>query len=275
MSVPRTKRSLLSTVIASASAKMRKLGSVIAACSARSSSSRVGEHGRILDGHQPVVDAFRNRVPGHRVVHQPAGDVDFAHRAARPRNDLGGQHGADAQLLADRDQHRVDAGRVGGRQLGQVADAHQHLGVRIAPPRLGVALERRHEAHGRSARGSDRSDNGTPQRVQLLEAGLERVERPPRSGTTTTRAPRCRRDRCATSMFEPLTLSTSSAPASTAVRISSGSKRVDADPHAGVHELADDVAEGGKREPRRAADVDDVGAGGAEVLGLASRSPRA
>ncbi len=46
---------------------------------------------------------------------------------------------------------------------------------------------------------------------------------PPRSGTTTTRAPVPARSR-ATSMFEPFTLSTSSAPAATAVRISSGSK---------------------------------------------------
>ena len=42
---------------------------------------------------------------------------------------------------------------------------------------------------------------------------------------------------------------------------------VDADPHAGGAELAHDVAQRGKGHARGAADVDDVGAAGAEVLG--------
>ncbi len=79
-------------------------------------------------------------------------------------------------------------------------------------------------------------------------------------------------------MLEPLTLSTSSAPASTAARISPGSKRIHADSHAGGHQLAYDVAERGECETRRAADVDDVGARLAVALGLASngvaREPR-
>ena len=72
-------------------------------------------------------------------------------------------------------------------------------------------------------------------------------------------------------MFEPLTLSTSSAPASTAVRISPGSKVSTLTRMPAAAQLAHDVAERGKGEPGRAADVDDVGAG----LRGSSRPPRA
>jgi hypothetical protein len=47
----------------------------------------------------------------------------------RPPDDLGGQHRADADLLAETDQQCGDPGRVGLRQLGQIPDPHQHLGV--------------------------------------------------------------------------------------------------------------------------------------------------
>ena len=43
-------------------------------------------------------------------------------------------------------EHHVDAGRVDVGQLGQVADAHHHLGVRVAAPHFEVAAERRGEA---------------------------------------------------------------------------------------------------------------------------------
>ena len=101
---------------------------------------------RILHRDEPVVDALGHGLLRHRVVHEPARDVDLAHRAARPGDHLGREHGANAELLADGDEQRVDAGGVGGGELGDVADAHQHLGVGIAPARLGVALERGHEA---------------------------------------------------------------------------------------------------------------------------------
>ena len=51
------------------------------------------------------------------------------------------QHAADADLLAEAQQHDVDAGRIHVGQLGQVADAHQHLGVGIAAAHLQVAAQ--------------------------------------------------------------------------------------------------------------------------------------
>ena len=76
-------------------------------------------------------------------------------------------------------------------------------------------------------------------------------------------------------MFEPLTLSTSSAPAATAVRISSGSKVSTLTRMPAADQLAHDVAEGRKRQAGSAADVDDVGAGRAEVVGGVPNARRA
>ena len=71
---------------------------------------------------------------------------------------------------------RVDAGGVRRGELGQVADAHEHLGIGIAAPDLGVALERRHEAVPIGSRiGSIRY--GTPAASSAASVGLERVER--------------------------------------------------------------------------------------------------
>ena len=97
---------------------------------------RVAEHDRILHGDEPLVHALGDRVLRHRVVHQPPGDVHFTHGAARPGNDFGREHGANAQLLAHGNQQRVHAGRIRRGQLGEIADPHQHLGRRPPPPAL-------------------------------------------------------------------------------------------------------------------------------------------
>src|SRR5438045_75653 len=43
---------------------------------------------------------------------QPASQVQFLNRAAAPVDDLRGQHTTNAQLLAEAEQHDVDAGRI-------------------------------------------------------------------------------------------------------------------------------------------------------------------
>ena len=104
--------------------------------------------------------------------------------------------------------------------------------------------------------------------VQRLERRRQRVERAAQLGHGHHARARCPSDRLATSRLEPFTLSTSSAPAATAVRISAASKRVDADAHArrpparGPRRRAPGYSQAG-----RAADVDDVGAGFAKRLG--------
>ena len=54
--------------------------------------------------YQPRLDMFGQGFVGHRVIHQPPGEVAFPHTAAGPVNDLGGQHRADARLLAKAEQ---------------------------------------------------------------------------------------------------------------------------------------------------------------------------
>ena len=80
------------------------------------------------------------------MVHQPPGQVQLADAAAAPVDDLGGQHAADAEFLAEAEQQHVDPGRVHVGQLGQVADAHQHLGLGIAAAHFQVAAQRGREA---------------------------------------------------------------------------------------------------------------------------------
>ena len=119
---------------------------------------------------------------------------------------------------------------------------------------------------------------GTPAVVERLEAwGRGCRAGRPSSGTTTTRAPLPARSGT-TSRFERLTLSTSSAPALDGGANLPRVERVDAHAHARAHELAHHVGELRERAAGRAADVDDVGAGGTERLGrgaqLAPRQPR-
>ena len=201
---------------------MRKLGSVMSAWSARSSASEY-EDDRVLERHQPVVHALRDRSPRQRVVHQPTGDIDLAYGAAGPRDHLGRQHGANAELLTGGNEERVDSGGVGRGQLREIANAHQHLGVWKSPPDFGVPFERCHEPEADRLQDRDRSGTFTPQRSSVSSVGSSVSSGPPRSGRTTTRAPVPARSR-ATSMFDRFTLRTSSAPACTAARISRASK---------------------------------------------------
>ena len=113
---------------------------------------------------------------GDGVMHESARDVDLAHGAVRPVDHLRREHGANAELLADGDEDRVDAGGIGRRELGDVADPHHHLGVGPAPSRLGVALERGHEAEADGL--DDRIDEKRNfQFRQQLERRHDRVER--------------------------------------------------------------------------------------------------
>ena len=78
--------------------------------------------------------------------HDAAREIVLLDGAARMRAHLHHQHVADVQLRGDAQQHRGDAGRVGVGQLGQIAGAHQHLGLGPLAAQLGVALERGGEA---------------------------------------------------------------------------------------------------------------------------------
>ena len=105
-------------------------------------------------------------------VHDLRRQHRLAHRPARPPDHLGGQHRADADLLAEADQQRGHPGRVGLGELGQVADPHQHLGLGMAAANLDVARQRRGEA------GVDRGQDRVEQvgAAELLHPGRHPAE---------------------------------------------------------------------------------------------------
>ena len=202
------------------------------------------------------------------VVHQAPGHVHLAHGAARPWDHFRGQHRADAQLLADGDEHGVHARRIGRGELGEVADAHEHPGFRITPPRFGVALDRRGEPV------ADRLENRIdeirdPAPRQRVERRLQRVQRSAELGHGDDARPGARevaRDLDVRAIDAEDELGAGADGRSNLLRI----ERVDADTPARLDQLGDDVAERREGQPGRAADVDDVGAGRVEVVGGAA-----
>ena len=75
-------------------------------------------------------------------IHDAAGEIVLLDGAARVRAHLHHEHVPDVKLGRDAEQDGGDAGGVGIGQLGEIAGAHQHLGVGPLAPDLRVALER-------------------------------------------------------------------------------------------------------------------------------------
>ncbi len=99
-----------------------------------------------VHGQKPVGVVLRQIAFGPARIHDAASEIMFLDRAARVRAHLHHEHVLDVQLRGNAEQNRGDAGRIGVGQLGEVAGAHQHLGIGTLAPHLGVALKRRHEA---------------------------------------------------------------------------------------------------------------------------------
>ena len=57
------------------------------------------------------------------------GEIVLLDGAARVRAHLHHEHVPDVELRGDAEQHGGDAGRVGVGELGEIAGAHQHLGL--------------------------------------------------------------------------------------------------------------------------------------------------
>ena len=70
--------------------------------------------------------------------------VELTPAAAGPVDDFGREHAADAEFLTEAAQNDVDAGGIGIGQLGEIADAHHHFDVGIAPARFEIAAQRSH-----------------------------------------------------------------------------------------------------------------------------------
>ena len=90
---------------------------------------------------QPGLDMFGKRAVGDGVPGEAPGEVALSDARRRPVDHLGREHRADASLLAEADQQRVDAGGVYVGEFGEVADAHHHLGLGMAPADVEVAAE--------------------------------------------------------------------------------------------------------------------------------------
>ena len=107
-----------------------------------------------------------------REVHELRREDGLVNGAARPLDDLGREDVADAELLAEPDQQRGHPRGVGLGQLGEVADPHEHLRVRMAPAHLEIAAEARREPH--ADRLDDRVDE--VRLAEPFEVGDRRVE---------------------------------------------------------------------------------------------------
>ena len=252
----------MKTVIASRSAKIRKFGILHRGVQFAQLRFGVGQDHGVLHGDEPVVDALREPALAHRVVHQPPGNVDLPHGAAGPGDHLGGEHRAHAELLGNGDEHRVDAGGVGGGELGDVPDAHHLRRIRVAPVHFGVPLQRRHEAEAdRLDHRIDEVADAPP--VQRLDAPVKRVESGAEIGD--------HHHACAPLADLPGDLEIG--PVDAQHQLRAGVHRpqdlvrlegVDADAHTLTAQLPDHLAELRKDDSRGATDVDDVSATGAK-----------
>ena len=97
---------------------------------------RVGKRMFGVHRHQCIVQSLGQCPLARRCMHDAARPIGLAHRAARVRADLGGQHRRDVQLGGDAEQQRIDAARVGLGEFGQVAHAHHDrcVGKSLAQP---------------------------------------------------------------------------------------------------------------------------------------------
>jgi len=102
----------------SRSVKMRKFASVIDPWSAAELRLRVGEDPWVLDRDERSFNMLGQLALRDRVVHEAAGDVDFRESARVPMDHFGREDGADAELLQSAMSTALNAGRIGGRQLG-------------------------------------------------------------------------------------------------------------------------------------------------------------
>ncbi len=130
---------------------------------------------RIAEQDQVGFEAFRHDAMLACMIDQPAGEIEFAHAAARPVDDFGRQHTADAEFLAKTKQQDIDAGRVGIGQLGEVANAHHHGITGILLACLEVSPQRGGETEG------DRFDHridakADVARLQIADCIRQRVE---------------------------------------------------------------------------------------------------
>jgi len=197
-----------------------------------------------------------------RIVHQLARQVELAHRPARPTDDLGREHVVDAQLGHDPGHEGVDADAVGVGELREVPQPHEDRRLGVTAACLAVAFDGRREAEAEWVK--DRvEDVRDPGRLDRGAIALERVEPLAEVGDQDHRAVQLRQQ------VEVLGVDAEEHVDAGGVGGADGRRveRVDADRKTALLEAGDHLPDAGEALHRRRAEVDDVGAAAAVVLG--------
>src|SRR4029077_1117077 len=100
----------------------------------------------VTQGNETGLQVLGQRVLFHGVISQPSRQIELSYRCSRPIDHGGRQYALDLQLLANPDQHRVDAGGIDVGELGQVAHTHDHSRIGVAAPDIEIAVKRGSEA---------------------------------------------------------------------------------------------------------------------------------
>ena len=95
----------------------------------------------IAEHYQAWLQVFGNHAVLDRMMDETSGQIAFLDARTRPINHLGGKDAANSQFLAEAKQQHIDRRRIGIGQLGEIADAHHHLGVGITIANLQVTVQ--------------------------------------------------------------------------------------------------------------------------------------
>ena len=129
----------------------------------------------VSERDQAGLEVLGERPVLHRMIGEPAGEVDLDDRRPGPVDHRRGQDAPHAEFLAEPDEEGVHPGGVDVGQLGQVADPHQRRGFRPSSSSLGIA----HQAGGEAEadRLEDRVDPvSNPSGFEEIDGRVEAVE---------------------------------------------------------------------------------------------------
>ncbi len=104
-----------------------------------------GRHVFVSQQEQPGVDVFGRRAALCGLEDESPREVAFADTGAGPGDDLSREDRPDAEFLAEPQQEDVDGGGIGVGHFGEVADAHEHLGIGVAAADFEISPETRSE----------------------------------------------------------------------------------------------------------------------------------
>ena len=96
---------------------------------------------RIAQQHKLPAEMFGQDMIGDTVPHQPPREIKLTHSRPPPIDDFRGEDAANLQLFTKSGTKEIDPRAIDFGQLGQIANPHHHLGVRMLLPCLVVPRE--------------------------------------------------------------------------------------------------------------------------------------